>query len=220
MTRVSSASIRRAFKTGRRAADQDYSIAFPVMDGANTGAYYENVNLATPATLRCSIYETIKGHNKYPYSGSGDNTWVILNLADEDPVESSKILDNFRNESFTKITGGTGAYNREHTWPRSYGLGSTGTPGPATDTHMLHLTQGYNSDRGNVVRQLRRRLHTSGHGHNHGIMVIRCGFELVPGPGRQRRFVRSVGPHQGQHGARRDVHGRTLPGEAASRGLS
>lgn len=131
--------------------DQDYSIAFTVMDAADTGAYYQSVNLATPATLRCSIYDTIKGHTKYPYSGSGTtNTWTILNLADEDPVEEDKILDHFRNESYTKIDGGQGAYNREHTWPRSYGLGSTGTPGPATDTHMLHLTHvGYNSNRGN-----------------------------------------------------------------------
>lgn len=151
--------------------DQDYSIAFTVLDGANPGAYYENVNLATPATLRCSIYETIKGHNKYPYSGSGTNTWAILNLADEDPVDTSKILDNFRNESFTKITGGTGAYNREHTWPRSYGLGSTGTPGPATDTHMLHLTHvGYNSDRGNKpFANCEGACTRLGTVHNHGI---------------------------------------------------
>lgn len=130
--------------------DQNYTISFTVLDGANTGTYYQNVNLANPGTLRCSIYDTIKGHTKYPYSGSGTNTWAILNLADEDPVDTSKILDHFRNESFTKITGGEGAYNREHTWPRSYGLGSTSTPGPATDTHMLHLTHaGYNSSRGN-----------------------------------------------------------------------
>ncbi len=125
-------------------------ISFTVFEAGNVGAYYENVNLSSPGQLRCSLYHTIKGHTKYPYSGSGTNTWTILELADEDPVDSSKILDLYKNESYTKIGGGTGIYNREHVWPRSLGLGATGTPGPATDTHMLHLTDtNYNSARGN-----------------------------------------------------------------------
>lgn len=126
------------------------TISFTVADFGNVGAYYENVNLASPELLRCSLYETIKGHTRIPYSGAGTNTWTVLNLADEDPVDTSKILDVYKNESITKISGGEGAYNREHTWPRSYGLGQTSTPGPATDTHMLHLTEvNYNTQRGN-----------------------------------------------------------------------
>jgi len=125
------------------------TIQFTVFAGADTSAYYQYVNLATPGLLRCSIYETIKGHTKYPYSGSGTNTWTILNLADEDPVDNSKIWDVYKNESYTKITGGTGVYNREHTWPNSLGFPGGG-PGAYTDTHMLHLTNTtYNSNRGN-----------------------------------------------------------------------
>lgn len=120
------------------------TIAFTVADFGNVGAYYQNINLATPATLRCSIYDTIKGHTKLSYG------YTVPNLADEDPYNSNLILDLFKNERYPKQTSGDANYNREHAWPRSYGLGNTGTPGPATDYHMLHLTDTtYNNHRGN-----------------------------------------------------------------------
>ena len=146
----------------------DTRIAFTVAtatppDPGNPGTpgdYYAKVNTATPSQLRCSLHETIKGHTAYPYSGSGTSTWTILEIADEDPNNSGKILDAYRNRSYTKVSGraGTGSgltYNREHTWPNSLGFASTtgdkGLPyAPYTDTHMLYLTDAqWNADRGN-----------------------------------------------------------------------
>lgn len=129
-------------------------------DPGNPGAYYSRVNTSNPSQLRCSLHETIKGHTAYPYSGSGTSTWTILEIADEDPNNSGKILDAYRNHSYTKVSGraGTGSgltYNREHTWPNSLGFASTtgdkGLPyAPYTDTHMLYLTDAqWNADRGN-----------------------------------------------------------------------
>jgi len=126
----------------------------------NPGEYYAKVNTSSPSQLRCSLHETIKGHTAYPYSGSGTSTWTILEIADEDPNNSGKILDAYRNRSYTKVSGraGTGSgltYNREHTWPNSLGFASTtgdkGLPyAPYTDTHMLYLTDAqWNADRGN-----------------------------------------------------------------------
>ncbi|WP_312709721.1 endonuclease [Stenotrophomonas sp.] len=122
--------------------------------------YYSKVNTSSPSQLRCSLHETIKGHTAYPYSGSGTSTWTILEIADEDPNNSGKILDAYRNHSYTKVSSraGTGSgltYNREHTWPNSLGFASTtgdkGLPyAPYTDTHMLYLTDAqWNADRGN-----------------------------------------------------------------------
>ncbi len=124
------------------------------------GEYYSRVNTANPSQLRCSLHETIKGHTAYPYSGSGTSTWTILEIADEDPNNNGKILDAYRNRSYTKVSGraGTGSgltYNREHTWPNSLGFANTtgdkGLPyAPYTDTHMLYLTDAqWNADRGN-----------------------------------------------------------------------
>jgi endonuclease I/methionine-rich copper-binding protein CopC len=122
---------------------QNEVVTFTVFDSASTDAYYQNVNLSSDAQLLCSLYDTINGHTKLSYS------YTVLNLADEDPTDSSKILDVYKNASYTKYTSGDATHNREHTWPRTYGLGETSSPGSATDYHMLHLTDtAYNSDRG------------------------------------------------------------------------
>ena len=127
--------------------------------GTPTG-YYSHVNTSSASQLRCSLHETIKGHTVYPYSGGTTNTWSILEIADEDPNNSGRILDAYRNRSFVKVTDRAGSgsglkYNREHSWPNSLGFGTaTGNKGlpnaPYTDTHMLYLTDSaYNADRGN-----------------------------------------------------------------------
>lgn len=145
----------------------DTRIAFTVAAGGtdpgpdpDPGSYYSKVNTSSPSQLRCSLHATIKGHTSYPYSGTGTSTWTILEIADEDPSNSGRILDAYRNRSYAKVTdrAGTGSgltYNREHTWPNSLGFASTtgdkGLPyAPYTDTHMLYLTDAqWNADRGN-----------------------------------------------------------------------
>jgi endonuclease I/methionine-rich copper-binding protein CopC len=128
--------------------------------GGSTSTYYNRVNTSSAEQLRCSLNTVIRGHTVYPYSGGTTSTWDILEIADEDPNSSGKILDVYRNRSYTKVSSraGTGTgltYNREHTWPNSLGFGSsTGNLGlpnaPYTDTHMLYLSDtNYNSDRGN-----------------------------------------------------------------------
>lgn len=137
----------------------DYVVTFHVASGTVDG-YYAQVNTSSPDQLRCSLHATIRGHTAYPYSGSGTNTWTILELAQEDPNDPSKIVDVYRNRSYTKVSdrAGTGSgitYNREHTWPNSLGFpGATGNLGmpnaPYTDTHMLWLSDTqWNADRGN-----------------------------------------------------------------------
>ncbi|MBJ6982316.1 endonuclease [Luteimonas sp. MC1572] len=147
------------------ALEADTDVAFKVklpLGGGNGGAgYYGLVNTSSPGQLRCSLHETINGHVAYPYSGSGTSTWTILEIADEDPNDAGKILDVYRNRSYTKGTdragsGGSNKYNREHTWPNSLGFPSTtgnkGFPNaPYTDAHMLYLSDElYNSNRGNM----------------------------------------------------------------------
>ena len=129
-------------------------ITFSVLDTGNLGAYYENVNLSSSAQLRCSLHETIKGHTIYPYSGSGTNTWSILEIAQQNPADSSRIIDVYRNRSYATGSdrAGTGSgitYNREHSWPNSLGFANNSLAA-YTDTHMLWLSDtNQNSDRGN-----------------------------------------------------------------------
>lgn len=127
--------------------DQNYTISFAVMDAANTGTYYQNVNLASPEMLRCTLHDTIKGHTRYPYE------WPNLEVADEAPAgvcapgsasSENYILDIYRNRCYQKITArsnpvGPNNYNREHVWPKSIGFNNSGLAAH-NDLHMLHLS--------------------------------------------------------------------------------
>jgi endonuclease I len=139
---------------------QTETIDFRVSDGSLSG-YYGQVNTSSAEQLRCTLHLTIRGHTAYPYSGSGTNTWTILEAAQANPSNPNQILDVYRNRLYTAVAdrAGTGSgltYNREHTWPNSLGFPSTtgnlGLPNaPYTDTHMLWLSDtNYNADRGNM----------------------------------------------------------------------
>src|SRR5690606_26579538 len=128
-------------------------------DGAS--GYYSQVNESSAEQLRCSLHQTIRGHQLYFYS------WDVLEIADEAPPDvcapgdqsgADYILDVYRNRCYQKPeqrSGGTGPnfYNREHTWPRSLGFSSPtigGEPNPPhNDFHMLHLSASdWNGSRG------------------------------------------------------------------------
>jgi endonuclease I len=113
--------------------------------------YYASVNATTPALLRSTLHAVIDDHTKITYTGSGTDTWTVLELADQNPANSSQILDLYKNSALTKFGGGTGPYNREHSWPNSLGFPNDGpTNYPYTDCHHLFLCDvAYNSDRGN-----------------------------------------------------------------------
>ncbi len=113
--------------------------------------YYATVDTSSATTLRATLHEIIDDHTRFPYTSSGTDTWNILEAADQDPANPANILDLYRNRSYVKFGGGTGPYNREHTWPNSYGFPDDGgTNYPYTDCHQLFLCDtNYNNDRGN-----------------------------------------------------------------------
>jgi endonuclease I len=113
--------------------------------------YYASVDTSTSATLRATLHAVIDDHTRFPYTASGTDTWVILEQADEDPANAAAIVDVYRNASYAKTGGGTGPYDREHSWPKSYGFpNDTAGNYPYTDCHQLFLSDsGYNSSRGN-----------------------------------------------------------------------
>ncbi len=102
--------------------------------------YYNTVNATSAATLRSTLHAVIDDHTRFPYTSGGTDTWNILEVADQDPSNSSRILDIYRNASFAKAGGGNSNYNREHAWPNSYGFPTdSGTNYPYTDCHHLFL---------------------------------------------------------------------------------
>lgn len=128
-----------------------YSFVFTTASAPGND-YYSSANATSASALRASLHAIIDDHQRFPYSSStGTDTWDVLEFADEDPLNPSRILDVYRNASYQKYNAGNTEYNREHTWPKSYGFTNDGSTNyPYTDTHMLFLSDsGYNSSRGN-----------------------------------------------------------------------
>lgn len=136
-------------------ADAMSANAVIVFSIAGTGGnYYAGVDTSSGPALLAWLHNRIKDHVSFPYTAGTTDTWDILNVADQDPNNPNNILDVYANQSLAKITGGSGAYNREHTWPNSLGFphdSLNGVPNPPyTDLHMLHAADTtYNADRGN-----------------------------------------------------------------------
>jgi endonuclease I len=116
-----------------------------------TGGYYGSVVTGSASTLRSSLHPVIDDHTRIPYTATTTDTWDVLNVADQDPLNTSRILDIYRNTSYAKASGGNDFYNREHTWPNSLGFPVDGSTNYAyTDLHMLMASDiGYNSARSN-----------------------------------------------------------------------
>ncbi len=113
--------------------------------------YYDTVDATDAATLRATLHEVIDDHTRFPYSSGSTDTWDVLEAAQEDPGNPANVIDVYGNKSIAKFGGGNGPYNREHSWPKSYGFPDDLVSNyPYTDCHHLFLCDtGYNSDRGN-----------------------------------------------------------------------
>ena len=115
--------------------------------------YYDSVTATGTSALRASLHGVIDDHVRFPYTSSATDTWDILEVADQNPLNTSEILDVYMNASLAKNGGGGGGYNREHSWPKSYGFPNDGSTNyPYTDCHHLFLSdEGYNSSRSNKL---------------------------------------------------------------------
>lgn len=130
-----------------------FAVLVPALAAGDPPAgYYDGVDSSTQSALRSTLHDVIDDHIRFPYTSSNTDTWDILKLADQDPNDPNRILDVYKNASLAKQAGGNDFYNREHTWPNSYGFPDDGPANyPYTDCHGLFLSDiGYNADRGNM----------------------------------------------------------------------
>ncbi len=119
---------------------------------AQPEAYYETVDTSSPQAMRASLHEIIDDHQRFPYTSFDTDTWDILELADENQENENQIITVYSNTDFYKQGGGNDFYNREHTWPKSYGFPDNDGElnYPYTDMHALFLSDvDYNFARSN-----------------------------------------------------------------------
>ena len=124
--------------------------------GADVADYYIGVDTSSGPALEAWLHNRIKDHVAYGYTslgpGQSSNTWDILRVADEDPMNTANVIDIYKNASYPKTSS---LLNREHTWPNSYGFGGITTNNghpypPYTDCHMLYMVDSsYNESRSN-----------------------------------------------------------------------
>jgi len=130
----------------RPAADVPFS-----PDKAAPAGYYDTVDASTPAALRSSLHIIIGDGAKIPYTSTSTDTWDVQESACEDPNNTGRVLDIYLNAIYPKYGGGNTDYNREHSWPKSYGFPNDGSTNyPYTDCHHLFIcNDSYNSSRNN-----------------------------------------------------------------------
>ena len=116
--------------------------------------YYATATGLTGAPLAAELHEIIDDHLRLPYTSSSTDTWDVLAIANANPAAPGQILTVYRNASVidddhSQATG----FNREHTWPSSYGFTDDGPCNSAyTDLHhLMPADWDYNTARGNRV---------------------------------------------------------------------
>ncbi len=124
------------------------------LPGQAPPGYYDPATGLSGNALKNAVHGIIDDHVRFPYTSGATDTWDILSLAHEDPSNPNNILTVYRNASRPKLdhTSATG-WNREHTWPSSYGFTNDGGCNyPFSDCHLLMPADwGYNSSRSNRV---------------------------------------------------------------------
>lgn len=124
-------------------------------DGFDPPAGYYDSATGTGAALKAQLNSIIDGHSFFSY---GDAR-TILQDTDVDPNDSDRMLLVYNRVSLDVSSinpGGSipgwdsgNSWNREHTWPRSLGVGSSGDDN--SDLHMLRPSNPFvNNSRGNL----------------------------------------------------------------------
>ncbi|MFB6815763.1 endonuclease I family protein [Streptomyces sp. NPDC056347] len=109
--------------------------------------YYQNALGKSGAQLKSALHTIISSQTKVSYS----QVWTALKDTDQDPANSSNVIELYTGRSLSKNANGgsVGNWNREHVWAKSHGDFGTAT-GPGTDLHHLRPEDvTVNSIRGN-----------------------------------------------------------------------
>ncbi|MEM8836357.1 MAG: endonuclease [Planctomycetota bacterium] len=124
-------------------------IALPVAcgaadDGFDPPAGYYSSATGTGVALKNQLHNIIDNHSFRSY----DQARVDLQDLDEDPDDPNNIILIYSGQSIPSQWTSGATWNREHTWPRSRGVGSSGHDN--SDLHMLRpCNPSVNSSRGN-----------------------------------------------------------------------
>lgn len=107
-------------------------------------SYYSSATATSSALLKQQLHDIIKVFTFRSY----DEARVALAIVDEDPNNTNNVRLIYNGQSVSKVWDSGVTWNREHTWPRSLGVGTSGPDN--SDLHMLRpANPSVNNSRGN-----------------------------------------------------------------------
>ena len=111
--------------------------------------YFASAEGLTGDALKSKLNQLISGHTSLSYT---PGVWTAHKDLYEDPANPNNLILFYSQASISKALQDSNSpsnyWNREHLWPRSYGIGDSG----ADNTDLFHLVPSYkgvNSSRGN-----------------------------------------------------------------------
>jgi endonuclease I len=117
---------------------------------AQIEGYYSTINGQSGSELKSALNSIINNHNSISYT---PGVWDAHKDLYEDPNNADNIILFYSQASIDKSNQDSGGspntyFNREHLWPRSYGIGTSGSDN--TDLHhLVPVYKGVNSSRSN-----------------------------------------------------------------------
>ena len=115
----------------------------------DSNTYYSTISSQTGESLKSALNQIIGNHTVYSYTPC---VWEILQISDEDPLNSDNVIGFYTRRPIPKINRDQGGntpdfWNREHIWPRSHGFPNS-SQHAFTDVHALRPTdKSVNADR-------------------------------------------------------------------------
>lgn len=88
-------------------------------------SYYDSAAGKTGPALKAALHTIIRNHTVLPYTAGTTDTWDAIKILDEDPTNANRVVliySGLTDLKSNQDTGTTGSWNREHLWPRSFGL--------------------------------------------------------------------------------------------------
>ena len=99
--------------------------------------YYSSAEGLSGPALKAALHDIIDGHTVVAYDGG--NSFMALRSLDQDPGDPGSVLTVYSGTSEPKFADGPLTWNREHCWPRGYGISGTGTEASADESDLFNL---------------------------------------------------------------------------------
>lgn len=117
----------------------------PLPEPSSQDDYYQGLDHLSGQELKTALHQRIRRHRVLKYS----ELWEALRDLDAGAVGNVLLIYQQRNRSNAKNGGNQGDWNREHLWPRAYGIGRSSISN--TDLHHIRASDvGINGQRGHL----------------------------------------------------------------------